>query len=70
MLMQFLGMVALIFGVFAVSFALINLRHIVKGEEFRGTCSSNNPYLKDQLGDCKLCGKKGDEVCAMPEVKA
>jgi len=26
--------------------------------------------LKDELGECGLCGKKGDEVCHMPEVEA
>ena len=26
--------------------------------------------LKDELGECGLCGKKGDEVCQMPEVEA
>ncbi len=58
----------LIFFVFGISFILINIRGIVKGEEFRGTCASNNPMLKDQLGDCTVCGKKGDEVCQMPEI--
>jgi len=25
--------------------------------------------LKDELGDCSLCGKKADEVCQMPEIE-
>jgi hypothetical protein len=25
--------------------------------------------LKDQLGDCTLCGKKADEACQMPKVQ-
>ena len=66
---QFLYTVLIIFGVFAVSFAMINLRQIFTGNEFRGTCASNNPMLKDQLGECSLCGKKADEACKMPEVK-
>ena len=61
--------IGIVFVVFAVSFALINIRHIVTGNEFRGTCASNNPMLKDQLGDCSVCGKKADEACKMPEVK-
>lgn len=54
---------AVIFG-FYIS---MNLRYWVKGEEFRGTCASNNPMLKDELGDCTLCGKKVGEDCKMPE---
>ena len=67
---EFLYTVLIIFGVFGLSFAMINLRHIFTGNEFRGTCASNNPMLKDQLGECSLCGKKADEACKMPEVKA
>jgi len=66
---EFLYTALIIFGVFAISFALINLRQIFTGKEFRGTCASNNPMLKDQLGECSLCGKKADEACKMPEVK-
>jgi hypothetical protein len=66
---EFLYTVLIIFGVFAISFALINLRHIFTGNEFRGTCASNNPMLKEELGECSLCGKKADEACKMPEVK-
>lgn len=65
---QFLYTLVIIFAVFGVSFMLINLRHIVTGNEFRGTCASNNPMLKDELGDCTMCGKKADEECQMPEV--
>jgi hypothetical protein len=67
--MEILYVFAIIFVVFGLSFVLINLRHVVKGEEFRGTCSTNNPMLKDQLGECTLCGKKEGEACQMPEVK-
>ncbi len=66
--MEFLYILAIIFTVFGVSFALINIRHIVTGQEFRGTCATNNPMLKNQIGDCQVCGKKADEECKMPEV--
>lgn len=66
---SFWATLLLVFGVFGVSFILINLRGIVKGEEFRGTCASNNPMLKNELGDCTVCGKKVDEECKMPEIK-
>jgi len=67
--MEFLYVLGIVFAVFGLSFLLINIRYIVKGEEFRGTCAQNNPMLKSKIGDCQVCGKKGDEVCQMPEVK-
>lgn len=65
---QFIFTFAIIFGVFLISFLLINIRHIVTGNEFRGTCATNNPMLKDEIGECSLCGKNPDEACKMPEV--
>lgn len=67
--MEFLYVLAIVFCIFGVSFILINIRHIVTGNEFRGTCASNNPMLKNQIGDCQVCGKKADEECKMPEVQ-
>ena len=58
---------AIIFSIFLVSFALINIRHIFTGKEFRGTCASNNPMIKNNLGECGVCGKKPEEDCQMPE---
>ena len=47
-------------------FAMIATRILlVKDGEFKGTCSSNNPYLKDELGECTVCGKKVDEPCQL-----
>lgn len=65
---EFFTMLLIIGGVFALSFVMINIRHIVTGNEFRGTCASNNPMLKNELGDCKMCGKKPDEDCKMPDI--
>jgi hypothetical protein len=65
----FLPVLIIVFVTFGVSFLLINIRHIVKGEEFRGTCASNNPMLKSKIGECTVCGKTADEPCKMPEVK-
>ena len=67
---QFLAMAAIIFVVFALSFAMINLRHIVTGKEFRGTCATNNPMIKDEFGTCTVCGKESGEACKMPEVES
>lgn len=65
--MSFLYTFLIISFVFGISFALINLRGIVKGEDFRGTCATNNPMLKNQIGDCTVCGKTPEEECQMPE---
>lgn len=67
-MMQFLYIMLIFFVVFGVSFVLINLRHIVTGNEFRGSCASNNPMLKGNFGECTVCGKKPEEDCKMPEV--
>lgn len=65
---EFLTMLLIIFVVFGVSFLLINIRHIIKGEEFRGTCASNNPMLKDNFGSCSVCGREPGEECADPKL--
>lgn len=67
--MEFLYVLAIVGTTFLLSFALINIRQIFTGKEFRGTCANNNPMLKDQIGDCTVCGKKANEPCQMPEVK-
>lgn len=67
---QFFALFLIIGVTFGVSFILINLRQIVTGQDFRGTCASNNPMLKNEIGECGVCGKKPDEECKMPEVKA
>jgi hypothetical protein len=66
---SFLYTLCIIFVVFLVSFALINIRQIVTGKEFRGTCATNNPMLKKELGECSVCGRSEGEQCQMPEVK-
>jgi len=59
----------IIFSIFLIAFAMINIRQIFTGKEFRGTCATNNPMIKNKLGECSLCGKKPEEDCKMPEVK-
>ncbi len=68
--MEFFYILGIIFVVFGVSFALINIRHIFTGNEFRGTCATNNPMLKSEIGECTVCGKKADEACKMPELES
>lgn len=63
--------VFLTLAVMGMCFAMIATRILlVKDGEFKGTCSSNNPYLKDDLGECTVCGKKVDEPCQMDAQKA
>ncbi len=66
---QFLAMASIIAVVFAISFVMINIRQIVTGKEFRGTCATNNPMLKNKIGECEVCGRKPDEECGMPEIQ-
>ena len=66
---EFLMMFGLILSVFAVSFMMINIRHIFTGNEFRGTCAQVNAKLKNEIGECSICGKKSDDMCEMPAVK-
>ena len=37
---------AVMFVAFGLSFLLINIRYIVKGEAFRGGCATNNPMVR------------------------
>lgn len=67
---EFIITAGIIFVTFGVSFMLINIRQIVTGKEFRGTCATNNPMLKNQIGECTVCGKMPDEDCQLPEPKA
>jgi len=67
--MEFLYIVLIVFAILGVSFILLNLRNIVTGKEFRGTCATNNPMLKNNLGDCPVCGKAPHEDCKKPETE-
>ena len=64
---EFLYILTIIFVFFGIAFLLINLRHIITGNEFRGTCASNNPLLKNEIGECTLCGKRPEDDCKLPE---
>ena len=55
----------------ALAFAGIAIRLLfLKNGEFKGTCSSNNPLLKNELGECTLCGSKPGEQCKSDEARA
>ncbi len=69
-MIEFLYTLGIIFAFFIAAFAMINIRHIFTGNEFRGTCANNNPMLKSQIGECSVCGRKADETeCKMPEAQ-
>jgi hypothetical protein len=68
MLTTVLATFGLSFAVLFVAIVLMNIRYIFKGEPFRGSCAQNNPMLKNEIGDCQMCGRKSDEACKMPEV--
>ncbi len=65
---DFLYILLITFGIIGTSFFLINIRHIFTGNEFRGTCASNNPMLKNEVGECGLCGSKPGEACQSDDV--
>ena len=58
----------IIFGLFAICILLMNVRYLFTGKEFHGSCASNNPLIKNNFGECTVCGKKPEEACKMPEV--
>lgn len=51
--------------VLLILIAMIAVRIIlIKGGEFHGSCSSNNPFTKREGGRCTLCGATSEESCA------
>jgi hypothetical protein len=57
-------------GFIALFFVLMSVRLIfLKGGEFKGTCASQSPFLRQEGGTCGYCGKPvGDESdCAKKE---
>ncbi|HHB79169.1 MAG TPA: hypothetical protein ENK85_08050 [Saprospiraceae bacterium] len=60
--MAFLYILLIITVTVGLSFILLNIRHIITGQQFRGTCASASPFLKDQLGDCS-CGAEERAAC-------
>lgn len=59
-------------GILALFFILMSVRLIfVKDGEFRGTCASQSPWLKEEGATCGYCGKTltaDDKSCGNPEV--
>lgn len=48
----------------ALAIAGIAIKILVKKDgQFSGTCSSNNPLLKNENGSCGICGARPEEKC-------
>jgi hypothetical protein len=51
-------------GLLALAFAGIAIKIWAKKDgKFAGTCSSNNPLLKEEGAVCGLCGARPEEQC-------
>ena len=54
----FLITLGLSIGILALYFVFMGVRLIfIKNGEFKGTCASQNPYLKQEGATCGFCGK-------------
>ena len=61
----------LVFAILGLAITGLALRIIfVKDGEFRGTCATNNPMLKNEVGECTVCGAKPEEECKSDEQKS
>ena len=38
-----------------------------KKAEFKGGCASNNPMLRNEIGECRVCGQVPNDTCDVPE---
>ena len=60
--------VLLTIGLVAAFFILMSVRLIIKKEEFKGTCASQNPFLRKQGISCG-CGSEGSCKQELTEVE-
>lgn len=50
--------------------AMIGIRmFFVKDGTFRGSCATNNPMIKNEFGECTVCGRKPGEDCKQEDVQ-
>lgn len=54
--------VLLTLGIVGLFFVLMSVRLIFKKEEFKGTCASQSPFLRNQGISCG-CGGRGGDAC-------
>lgn len=66
----FTATLILTLGVLILFFVGLGIRILLlKNGEFRGSCSSNNPYNQRE-GKCGVCGKEAGEMCGKDEMEA
>lgn len=59
----------LTFGLLGLGFAGIAIKILVKKDgEFSGTCSSNNPLLQNDSGNCSICGARPQDQCRKEDI--
>ncbi len=58
-------------GLIATFFLLMSVRLLfLKDGEFKGTCASQSPFLREEGATCSYCGKTvGEEPCGKDEVE-
>ncbi len=63
--------VYLTFGLIIFFFILMSVRLLfIKGGEFKGTCASQSPFLREEGATCNYCGKVvGEEECGKEDVE-
>ena len=60
--------IILAIGLLALGVAGIAIKILVKTDgEFRGTCASNNPLLRNEDGGCSVCGARPQDACQAEE---
>lgn len=67
----FIATILLSILILLLFFAGLGIRILVlKNGSFRGSCSGNNPYNKQNGEDCPVCGKKPEEECKNNDLPA
>ncbi len=57
-------------AVLGTAVAMIGIRmFFVKDGFFRGSCATNNPMIKNEFGECSVCGRKPGEDCKQEDVQ-
>ena len=68
---MFLPTLIVTVAILATAVAMIGIRmFFVKDGTFRGSCATNNPMIKNEFGECSVCGRKPGEDCKQEDIKA
>jgi len=61
---MFLPTLMLTLIVLTLAIAGISIKSFFKKDgQFNGSCAQNNPLLKNDIGECTVCGKVPEEAC-------